>query len=188
MRKIININSGWKFLRQDEAQAIDMDFNDVNWEIINVPHTWNAIDGANGFDFYKGACWYRKEFCLDTSAKGNKVFIEFNGSNSITDVYVNGKHMGQHRGGYSTFRFDITEVIEYGNKNILSVKVDNTVVDDVYPQKADFTFYGGIYRDVNLIIVDHVHFDLMDYGSKADLYCAGRGKSRESFLKDQKLE
>jgi beta-galactosidase len=166
MRKVININSGWKFLRQDEAQAAEKDFVDENWEIINVPHTWNAIDGANGFDFYKGTCWYRKEFLLDTSAKGNKVFIEFNGSNSITDVYVNGKHMGQHRGGYSTFRFDITEVIEYGNKNILSVKVDNTVVDDVYPQKADFTFYGGIYRDVNLIIANHVHFDLMDYGSK----------------------
>lgn len=178
MRKVININSGWKFLRQDEAQAAEKDFVDENWERINVPHTWNAIDGANGFDFYKGTCWYRKEFWLDTSAKGNKVFIEFNGSNSITDVYVNGKHMGQHRGGYSTFRFDITEVIEYGNKNILSVKVDNTVVDDVYPQKADFTFYGGIYRDVNLIITNCVHFDLMDYGSKG-IYIVQEEVSKE---------
>lgn len=178
MRKIIKINSDWKFSRLDEVHAINKDFNDVDWEIVNVPHTWNAIDGSNGFDFYKGACWYRKEFCLDTSAKGNKVFIEFNGSNSITDVYVNGKHMGQHRGGYSTFRFDITEVIEYGNKNILSVKVDNTVVDDVYPQKADFTFYGGIYRDVNLIIANSVHFDLMDYGSKG-VYIVQEDVSKE---------
>ena len=93
------------------------------------PHTWNAIDGANGFDFYKGACWYRKELIVETALAGNKVFIEFNGSNSVTDVYVNGQHFGQHRGGYSTFRFDITDVIEFGKKNTLAVKVDNTVVE-----------------------------------------------------------
>jgi len=166
MRKVININNGWRFIKQDEVKAMDKAFNDEKWEGVNVPHTWNAIDGANGFDFYKGACWYRKEFALDNSAQGNKVFIEFTGSNSITDVYVNGKYMGQHRGGYSTFRFDITDVIEFGKKNTLAVKVDNTVVDDVYPQMADFTFYGGIYRDVNLVIASNVHFDLMDYGSK----------------------
>ncbi len=166
MRKIINLNHDWKFIKQDEVNAMEQAYNDENWEVVNVPHTWNAIDGANGFDFYKGACWYRKEFVVDTLAEGNKVFIEFNGSNSITDVYVNGQHMGQHRGGYSTFRFDITDVIEFGTMNTLAVKVDNTVVEDVYPQMADFTFYGGIYRDVNLVIANHVHFDLMDYGSK----------------------
>ena len=167
MRKLLNINSAWKFIRQDEPNAMEKTYNDENWEAVNVPHTWNAIDGANGFDFYKGACWYRKEFTIDTVAQGNKVFIEFNGSNSITDVYVNGQHMGQHRGGYSIFRFDITDVVEFGAaKNTLAVKVDNTVVDDVYPQVADFTFYGGIYRDVNLVIANPVHFDLMDYGSK----------------------
>jgi beta-galactosidase len=165
VRKIININSDWKFFQQDEEQAMNKSYNDNLWEAINVPHTWNAIDGANGLNYYKGACWYRKEFNVDSSANGNKIFVEFNGSNSITDVYVNGQHMGQHKGGYSTFRFDITEAVESGCKNILSVKVDNTVVDDVYPQKADFTFYGGIYRDVNIIIVNPVHIDLSDYGS-----------------------
>ena len=166
MRKIINLNTAWKFIKQDVVNATDRVFDDQPWEDVNVPHTWNAIDGANGFDFYKGACWYRKEFVIDTLAQGNRVFIEFNGSNSITDVYVNGHHMGQHRGGYSTFRFDITDVIEFGKSNTLAVKVDNTVVEDVYPQMADFTFFGGIYRDVNLVIVNPVHFDLMDYGSQ----------------------
>ncbi|MEH7492014.1 glycoside hydrolase family 2 protein [Neobacillus niacini] len=165
MRKIININNDWKFYQQDEIQAMNKSYNDNLWEAVNVPHTWNAIDGANGLNYYKGACWYRKEFTVDSLANGNKIFIEFNGSNSITDVYVNGHHMGQHKGGYSTFRFDITEAVEFGCKNILSVKVDNTVVDDVYPQKADFTFYGGIYRDVNIIIVNPVYIDLNDYGS-----------------------
>jgi beta-galactosidase len=166
MRKIINLNETWKFIRNDEANAIDPTYNDENWESVNVPHTWNAIDGANGFDFFKGACWYRKQILVPSQEEGNKVFIEFHGSNSITDVYVNGHYLGQHRGGYSSFRFDITEVIEFGKTNVLAVKVDNTVVEDVYPQMADFTFYGGIYRDVNLVISNHLHFDLMDYGSK----------------------
>jgi len=160
------MNKEWKFTRQNEEQAIEKSFHDADWEIVDIPHTWNAIDGADGSDFYKGACWYRKTFQIDTLSEGNRVYIEFNGANSITDVYVNGTYIGQHKGGYSTFRFDITNVAAFGRDNVLSVKVDNTVVDDVYPQKADFTFYGGIYRDVNMIITDHVHFDLLDYGSK----------------------
>ncbi len=166
MRKIINMNDSWKFIKQDEVSAYNKSFDDTSWETVSVPHTWNAIDGANGFDFYKGACWYRKELMIDSLQQGNRVYIEFNGSNSITDVCINGHHMGQHRGGYSTFRFDITDVVEFGTVNTVAVKVDNTVVEDVYPQMADFTFYGGMYRDVNLVITNHVHFDLMDYGSQ----------------------
>lgn len=181
MRKIININNSWKFIKEDEAKAIDKNYNDENWEDINVPHTWNAFDGANGFDFYKGSCWYRKEFTIESLAKGKKVFIEFEAANSITDVYVNGQHIGQHKGGYSTFRFDITEAIEFGHTNMLSVNVNNTVVDDVYPQMADFTFYGGIYRDVNIVITDNIHFDLMDYGSKG-IYVIQEEISREKAL------
>ena len=166
MRKVIHFNQDWKFIKQDEDQAMGIDFDDRNWKVVQIPHTWNAIDGANGFAYHKGACWYRKEFTIDDSAQGNKVYVEFEGANSITDVYLNGQHLGQHRGGYSTFRFDLTEVIDFDAKNTLAVKVDNTVVDDVYPQMADFTFYGGIYRDVNLVIANPVHFDLMDHGSK----------------------
>ncbi|MEH7095867.1 sugar-binding domain-containing protein [Neobacillus vireti] len=166
MRKVLNINANWKFIRQDEENVQAISFNTEDWQEVQIPHTWNAIDGANGFDYYKGACWYRKEFVLDAIEQGNRVYIEFNGSNSITDVFVNGRHLGQHRGGYSIFRFDITDDVAFGKRNILSVKVDNTVVDDVYPQMADFTFYGGIYRDVNLVIANSIHFDLLDYGSK----------------------
>ncbi|WP_320163994.1 glycoside hydrolase family 2 TIM barrel-domain containing protein [uncultured Trichococcus sp.] len=166
MRKVIHFNQDWKFIKQDEDQARGIGFDDRNWKAVQIPHTWNAIDGANGFAYHKGACWYRKEFTIDDSAQGNKVYIEFEGANSITDVYLNGQHLGQHRGGYSTFRFDLTEALDFDAKNTLAVKVDNTVVDDVYPQMADFTFYGGIYRDVNLVIANPVHFDLMDHGSK----------------------
>lgn len=166
LRTIKNLNQGWKFSKQNDEAAQAIQYDDNSWEHIDVPHTWNAVDGANGFDFYKGASWYRRTVRIDRLAQGNKVFIEFEGSNSITDVYMNGQHMGQHRGGYSTFRFDVTDVVKFGSDNTLAVKVDNTVVDDVYPQMADFTFFGGIYRSVNLIVVNHLHFDLMDYGSQ----------------------
>lgn len=166
MRKVISLNNNWKFSGGDEELAMKNEFQDHEWTDINVPHTWNAIDGANGFDYYKGACWYRKPIVIDSIEEKNRVYIEFNGSNSVTNVYVNGNHIGEHRGGYSTFRFDITDAITFGDKNILAVKVDNTVVEDVYPQMADFTFYGGIYRDVNVVITNQVHFDLLDDGSK----------------------
>ncbi|MEC0370101.1 glycoside hydrolase family 2 protein [Paenibacillus chibensis] len=166
MRKISNLNQGWKFIKDDDEAAIQAAFENGNGESVDLPHTWNAIDGANGFEYFKGACWYRKEFTISSREQGNAIFIEFHGSNSITDVYVNTVHVGQHKGGYSIFRFDITDAVEFGKTNLLAVKVDNALYDDVYPQMADFTFYGGIYRDVNLVIANPVHFDLLDYGSQ----------------------
>ena len=166
MKEFININKNWNFLKEDVELSKNIDFDDSQWETVNVPHTWNAIDGTTGSDYHRGASWYRKDLNIDSMAKGNRVFIEFNGSNSITDAYLNGQHLGQHKGGYARFRFDITQAMNPGGNNVLAVKVDNTYVDDVYPLMADFTFFGGIYRDVNLIITNNVHLDLMDYGSQ----------------------
>ncbi|HAE60975.1 MAG TPA: beta-galactosidase [Eubacteriaceae bacterium] len=155
MRTKIQMNDGWEFFREGQKSVK-----------VSIPHTWNAIDGANGFDYYKGQCIYKKEFFVEKSNESNSLFLEFEGSNSVTDVYANGRHLGQHRGGYSTFRFDVTKVLKFGEMNDLEVRVDNTVFEDVYPQMADFTFYGGIYRDVSLIVSNLIHFDLMDYGSQ----------------------
>ncbi|MBU8906521.1 glycoside hydrolase family 2 protein [Desertibacillus haloalkaliphilus] len=166
MREIININQGWVFKKEDVAGAEQVVHDTKDWQNVSVPHSWNAVDGANGFEFYKGACWYRRPLDIPELPEGKRIFIEFQGANSLTDVYVNGKHQGHHRGGYSTFRFDITDAIEFGRQNMLAVKVDNTVVDDVYPQVADFTFFGGIYRDVQLVITESIHVDLMDEGSQ----------------------
>lgn len=165
MRKVINLNQAWKFSKQDVEDGNHISCNDTTWNLISIPHTWNAIDGANGNEFHRGACWYRKIVSLPEEEKGNRVFIEFQGANSVTDVFLNGKHIGQHRGGYSTFRFDLTELFVFGESNVLAVKVDNSAFEDVYPLRADFTFYGGIYRDVNIIVVNPVHVDLLDHGS-----------------------
>jgi beta-galactosidase len=165
MRKKVRLRDDWRFIKQDVENAQDPDHFSDDWEKVSIPHTWNAIDGANGFDYHRGACWYKRDFFVETPHEGNRVYLEFEGANSVVDVYVNGVHLGQHRGGYSTFRFDATDAVRFGKPNDLSVKVDNTVLDDVYPQMADFTFYGGIYRDVHVIVANPVHFDLLDYGS-----------------------
>ncbi|MGL5692763.1 MAG: glycoside hydrolase family 2 TIM barrel-domain containing protein [Peptostreptococcaceae bacterium] len=166
MRQIININNNWKFIKNDISNAYEKNIETNNWENVTIPHTWNNIDGASGVEFYRGACWYRKNFTLSKSYSNKKIFIEFCGSNSVTDVYINGVHLGKHEGGYSTFRFDITNFVNFNEENTISVKVDNSAFEDIYPLMADFTFYGGIYRNVNLIVTEDIHFDLMNEGSK----------------------
>lgn len=171
----INLNNNWSFTKDSgTVQEIDsMKFSNVN-----IPHTWNGIDGQNGGDnYHRGICWYTKSFNADVKSDKN-YFIEFEAVNSVANVYLNGKHLGEHRGGYSAFRFDITNVITSGENNLV-VSADNSHIEDVYPLFADFTFYGGIYRDVNLIEAGAVHFNMMDYASDG-IYVSQRNVSKKS--------
>lgn len=151
MRRIYNINDNWTFFKEGAP------------ETVHLPHTWNAVDGQTGpAPYYRGECLYKKEFDRPETDKGEQVYIEFRGVNSSARVLVNGKEAGKHDGGYSTFRINITDKLEA--YNIMEVYADNYPNDRVYPQRADFTFYGGIYRDVYMIITDGVHFDMEDHG------------------------
>ncbi len=153
MRRTIDINNAWKFQIADRPE-IDVD----------LPHTWNAEDGQDGGnDYYRGTGRYRKTFaCPDFAKETEDVYLEFCGVNASAAVWLNGRKIGAHDGGYSTFRFKITNGLQETNE--LLVEADNSVNDRVYPQKADFTFYGGIYRDVRLLIVNKDHFELLYYG------------------------
>ncbi|KAF1299074.1 beta-galactosidase [Enterococcus sp. JM4C] len=164
MRNIENKNSDW-FFYKGEQTITQVNEHYSEWENIDLPHTWNAIDGNNGFDYYRGVGWYVKEVHFSEMERNNQQFIEFLGANSVTELYVNNQYVGQHKGGYATFRFDITEYLTFGATNLIQVKVDNAEYQEVYPLRADFTFYGGIYRDVNLISVNPLHIDLEDFGS-----------------------
>ena len=145
------------------ANSKDKELDRAQWEVVTLPHTWNAKDGQDGGnDYYRGTCYYAKKLALSECDGAEEVYIEFEGANSSADVYVNGKLAVHHDGGYSTFRANITELLD-GDNEIL-VAVDNAPNDRVYPQMADFTFYGGIYRDVNIICVPKAHFDLDYYG------------------------
>ena len=151
MRKTSLLNQGWHFTGPDGKEIP-----------VDVPHTWNNIDGQDGGnDYWRGTCHYRKTFPKpDFDPASQRVYLEFRGVNASADVTLNGKQIMTHDGGYSTFRADVTDVLT--DENALAVAVDNSVNDRVYPQKADFTFYGGIYRDVLLVVVNKDHFD-MDY-------------------------
>ena len=121
------------------------------------------IARKGGNDYYRGTCFYAKEVQKEELPEGEQYYLEFLGVNASADVYVNGNHLAHHDGGYSTWRVNMTDALTDG-KNLIVVAVDNSANDRVYPQKADFTFYGGMYRDVNIIAVHKSHFDLDYYG------------------------
>ncbi len=162
MRKVVNINSGWKFIQKNISESEVLNHKAKK---VNLPHTWNNLDGQDGGgDYYRGACWYYKKLGKVEKAEDEVVYLEFEGVQSIADVYFNGKLVGHHEGGFSTFRCKVDELLN--EENIIMVKADNSANDRIYPQWADFTFFGGIYRDVNLITTNITHFDLDYYGSK----------------------
>ena len=161
MRQIVNLNTKWAFSKEAEAVPASMP---EKWYWVNLPHTWNAIDGQDGGgDYYRGTCYYAKTIDKIDLPESERYFLEVNGANHTAYVYWNGKKVGFHQGGYSTWRVDVTDVM--ASSNFIVFEVDNSIVDDVYPQHADFTFYGGLYRDVNLICVPESHFELEYYGT-----------------------
>lgn len=161
MREVISLNTKWAFAKHASEVPVTMP---EDWYWVNVPHCWNDIDGQDGgSDYYRGTCYYAKQIEKVDLPEAQQYYLEFQGTNSSADVYVNGKHLGHHDGGYSTWRVNVTEALAYNN--LIVVAVDNSANDRVYPQTADFTFYGGMYRNVNLIAVADSHFDLDYYGT-----------------------
>ncbi|NLF20130.1 MAG: glycoside hydrolase family 2 protein, partial [Clostridiaceae bacterium] len=158
MRTTTCINEAWRFVKHADSTA-------SAWasqgEPVDLPHTWNAEDGQDGGnDYHRGTCWYCKKLLVPELKQGQQVYLEFMGAAMTAEVYVNGVKLLRHEGGYSTFRVNITDQLR--DENRLVVAVENSDSNTVYPQRADFTFYGGLYRSVNLILVPESHFEL-DY-------------------------
>ena len=153
MRYITNFNSDWEFSLH----------SDDNWEKVTLPHTWNNLDGQDGGnDYYRGKCTYRKTILKKDLPLGEEHYLEINGANLSSVVYLNGEKLKSHDGGYSTYRVRLKDLRD---ENILEVTVDNSPSDRVYPQTADFTFYGGLYRDVRLVSLPSSHFSLENLGT-----------------------
>ena len=162
MRKITTLTEGWRFLKAAVTVEQALQYA-VRGEMVSLPHTWNAVDGQDGGnDYHRGLCWYVRELTAKET-EGERLFLEINGANHTAEVYLNGMKLTRHEGGYSTFRVDLTGHL--GDKNILAISVDNSDSSAVYPQKADFTFYGGLYREVRLIAVPAEHFELLKDGT-----------------------
>lgn len=178
------MNSGWKFAKiptGSELAAQDFtseNFDDSGWENVSLPHTFNAEDGASGSrevceggeGYYRGLGCYRRKFAVPLEKiAGKYIFLEFDGANTMTEVYVNSFRMGGHKGGYSAFRVNITPIMKFLTKdgNILAVKVSNAPTDSIAPitDQGDFTKMGGLYRGVRLVIVNSLRIAMWDYGS-----------------------
>ena len=153
MSKAILLNTGWTFTKEGHDEPV------------TLPHTWNAVDGQDGGnDYYRGTCSYTRNLEKPELSDGDRAVLQFDGVAMTAVVSLNGEKVAEHKGGYSTFRVDITNALHDG-ANELIVSVDNSDNDTVYPQKADFTFYGGIYRDVTLHVVPAAHFALAENGA-----------------------
>lgn len=158
-RQDILLNNDWNFRFSHQVQK--------GTEVrVDLPHTWNAQDALSGkIDYKRGIGNYEKNLFIRPEWKGKPLFIRFEGVNNIADVFINRRHIGEHRGGYGAFIFEITGKVEYGKENSILVRVNNGEQLDIMPLVGDFNFYGGIYRDVHLLITDETCISPLDYAS-----------------------
>ena len=153
------INDNWYFVKGDTAIT-------SKWEQVSLPHTWNTTDAMDDIpDYYRGIGWYKRNINISKQLKDKAVSLFFEGANQETEVFVNGKKAGKHIGGYTGFNIQVEKLLKFGEQNEIVVKVDNSFNPSIAPLTADFTFYGGIYRDVYLITTNKIRF-AGDHGSK----------------------
>lgn len=162
----VNMDDGWRFIRADVPGAQEPGFDDAAWTFLSLPHTWNNLDGEDGrTNYYRGPGWYRKHFIVDSAYVNRQLFLKFDGAFSATEVWVNGQRLGEHRGGFAAFVFDATAALKTGADNVIAVKVSNAYDRYIPPLSADFTFFGGLYRDVHLLVTDRLQVSPLDYAS-----------------------
>lgn len=175
------LDGTWQFGGRELSAEAALSADYSAWTDVTIPHTWNNIDAEDGGGNYvRTAYWYHKEFMVDADMSEKRVYVEFLGSNTKTDVYVNGKKVGDtHKGGYTAFRYDITDALKSG-VNVMDVRVDNTADQEIAPISGDFNMYGGIYRRVYLVSVNEVHVDLENNGSSGLFLKTGNMRSKEA--------
>jgi beta-galactosidase len=162
----IRLDEQWKFIRQDVAGAALTNFDDTAWQSVNLPHTWNNLDGqTSGTPYYRGIGWYRRHLLVDAQYAGKSLFLKFDGAATVTEVLVNGNSIGTHKGNFAAFCFDATPFLHVGQDNMIAVKVNNAKNSNVLPLSGDFTVFGGLYRDVHLLVLNKLSVTPLDYAS-----------------------
>ncbi len=165
-RQVIDLNPGWKFIRQDVPQAELAATDDSAWTAIHLPHTWNNLDGEDGGNnYHRGIGWYRLHLKTDPAWAGKEIYIKFDAASINTDVFMNGKSAGHHAGCFGAFCFDITPLLNASGDNVIAVKVNNAHDDNVAPLSGDFTVFGGIYRGVHLLVLNPLSISPLDDAS-----------------------
>ena len=176
-RDSVPLVEGWKFLKRDIAPDQNAeewrDFQTPPWEVVSIPHTWNAVDGANGLaadpvapeGYYRGPAWYERALPVPAEWKGRRVFVRFEGVSLVVDVLINRIPVGRHRGAFGAFCFEITPYLKFDGKDAMRVRVDNSRAFDVAPLSGDFTIFGGIYRPVEIFSTGEVCITPTFFGS-----------------------
>ena len=161
-----SLNENWRFKPQDVNDAMTSNCDDSGWKLVSIPHTWNAFDTMDDTPgYYRDVAWYRRQITIPADKKDKQIIIYFEGANQELELFVNGKSAGTHVGGYTRFSFDITKLVKFGEINLFAVKVNNRFNEDIPPLTADFTFFGGIYRDVYLIFTSKTCISTSFYAS-----------------------
>ncbi len=164
-RTTVALNDGWRFDRADVSGADAPAFDDAAWQPVTLPHTWNNLDGQDGGNnYHRGPAWYRRHLSVDPAWAGRRVYLRVGAANTDAAVSVNGKLAGTHKGGFSAFCFDVTDLL-HGGDNVVAVRVDNAKDAAVPPLSADFTFFGGLYRGVQLVVTDDLSVSPLDDAS-----------------------
>ncbi|KAA2261541.1 glycoside hydrolase family 2 protein [Solihabitans fulvus] len=183
-RQHVDLDGGWRFVRADAAGAESPTFDDSAWAAVTVPHTWNAKDGEDGGNnYYRGIGWYRRHYTPPPTVAGQKLWLQFDGADTVTDVWVNGTHLGQHQGGFARFRFDATDALVPGGDAVIAVRVSNARDAGIAPLSGDFTMFGGLYRDVSLEVTDPLSIRMLDYAGPG-VYLRQRSVSSASATVD----
>ncbi len=175
-RQVHDLSAGWRFHQGDpEAQPLSAEFDDSGWQQVAVPHSWNRLgeyrsERSEATNAFQGASWYRLHLATPKSSPGDRHILQFDGVGTVADVWFNGQHLGQHHGGYSAFRFDVTDLVRPAGQNMLVVRADNSKpapgspTADTLPLSGDFFPYGGLYRGVSWIVAPPEQIDLFDHG------------------------
>ncbi|HKJ33212.1 MAG TPA: glycoside hydrolase family 2 TIM barrel-domain containing protein [Balneolales bacterium] len=165
-RYVRTIDAHWRFIRQDVANGASIGLNDQSWKFVNLPHTWNDKDAfTDTRGYYRGPAWYRKKIFVSNQNSGKEIFLKFGAANQLADVFVNGHHAITHKGGYTAFAVNITKWVHFGEPNVVAVRVDNSYNNNIPPLSADFTFFGGLYRNAFMIVTNPVHIAVTDFAS-----------------------
>lgn len=161
-REVFSMNPAWRFLKGAQAGAEATGFDDREWTVVSLPHGLEYLPAeASGCVNYQGEAWYRKHFTPDDALKGKKLFLHFEAIMGKSKVYVNGKLIAEHFGGYLPVIADITDAVEWGKENVIAVWTDNSDDPEYPPGKPqdvlDFSYFGGIYRDCWLVAHNDIY-------------------------------
>jgi beta-galactosidase len=180
-RQDVRLDAGWRFQQGDAADAERPGFDDHAWHSVTVPHNWGWQDAQLGRDFYRGPGWYRRELDIPTNS-ARRFFLRFDAASTVADVYLNGKWLGQHRGGFGAFAIEITRALSINGANCLAVRVSNAPEPDIAPLSGDFSVYGGLYRPVHLIETSVNNICLTDHGSPGVAWLQSSVSSAQASL------